>query len=265
MVVPSSPRIYDKLTEKLDKGKQITMRVPGIGMEGTNNATLDISVFPGMDFDHRLKWLISYPYGCLEQVTSAIFPQLYLRRMGYFSKEESDETDRNINDGINRFQQYMLSGGGFAYWPGNTSESEWGTNYASHFLVEARKAGYSVPDYLYSNAISGMSNAARLHRGKLTTRVNRAFILALDGKQPMAEMNMLMENELDKMTSSEKWMLAAAYHLAGAESVRDNILVNAGTTTTEYEPFSWNFGSAHRDDAIILYCATLINRMDIAE
>jgi alpha-2-macroglobulin len=265
MVVPSSPRIYDKLTEKLDKGKQITMRVPGIGMEGTNNATLDISVFPGMDFDHRLKWLVSYPYGCLEQVTSAVFPQLYLRRMGYFSKEESDEIDKNINDGINRFQQYMLSGGGFAYWPGNTSESEWGTNYASHFLVEARKAGYSVPDFLYSNAIDGMTNAARLHRGKLTTRVNRSFILALDGKQPMAEMNMLMENELDKMTSSEKWMLAAAYHLAGAENVRDNILVNAGTTTREYEPFSWNFGSSHRDDAIILYCATLINRMDIAE
>lgn len=264
-VVPTSLRVYDKLTEKVEKGKSITLKVPKVGLDGTNYATLDIALFPNMDFDHRLKWLIRYPYGCIEQTTSAVFPQLYLKKMGYFRKDEVNEIDKNLNDGINRLQQFMVSGGGFAYWPGNTTESEWGTNYATHFLVEAKRLGYSVPDYMYNNALSRLTNAARQSNGKLTTRVNRVFILALAGKQHMAEMNMLMENEISKMTSTERWMLAAAYHLAGAENIRDKILAEAGTTTVDYDPFSYNFGSKYRDDAIILYCATLMGNMETAE
>jgi uncharacterized protein YfaS (alpha-2-macroglobulin family) len=264
-VIPTSLRIYDKATEKLEKGKTISMNVPAIGLNGTNNATLDINLFPNMDFDHRLKWLISYPYGCVEQTTSAVFPQLMLKRMGYFRDDEAKEIDRNINEGILRLQQFMVNGGGFAYWPGNTEASEWGTNYASHFLVEAKKLGYSIPDFLYNNAVNGLKNASRQNLGYLTTRVNRTFILSLAGQQPLAEMNLLMENELSNMSIAEKWMLAAAYHLAGAENVRDQILSNVGTSTKVYDPFSYDFSSKERDNAIVLYCATIIGEKEKAE
>lgn len=264
-VVPSSVRVYDKKTQRVEKGKTIKMLVPQVGVPGTNNASLDLSLFPNMDFDHRLRWLISYPYGCLEQTTSALFPQLYLKKMGYFTAEEMKTIDENLNVGISRLQQFMLPNGGFAYWPGNTTPCEWSSNYAAHFLVEAANLGYSVPDFMYNNAISGMETLARRHHGKLATRVNRAFILALAGKQPMAEMNMLMENELEKLNNAGKWMLAAAYHLAGAENIRDRVLLGATTTNQEYEPFSYDFGSRYRDDAIILYCATLMGMNDTAE
>ncbi|MFW5792848.1 MAG: alpha-2-macroglobulin family protein, partial [Bacteroidota bacterium] len=264
-VVPTSPRLYDQKTEKLAKGQAITMNVPAIGIDGTNAASLNISVFPNMDFDHRLKWLINYPYGCLEQVTSTIFPQLYLKKMDYFHKDEIREIDNNINEGINRLNEFMLSSGGFSYWPGLTEESEWGSNYATHFLVEAKKAGYSVPDYLYDNAIKRLKNSARQHSGQLTTRTNRAFILALAGQQVMAEMNILMENELSKMNNAERWMLATAYYLAGAENISEQIIRQSGVETEEHEPFSYNFGSKDRDNAIILYCATILKKEETAE
>jgi len=264
-VVPASPRIYDQSTQKLNKTAPLSLQVPAIGLTGTNTAQLTLSIFPDMDFDHRLKWLINYPYGCLEQITSAVFPQLYLKKMGYFPGSEAAEIDKNINAGIAQLQQFSLSDGGFSYWPGEMEESEWGTNYAVHFLVEARKMGYSVPEYMYSSAIENLKSDARQHRGKLTTRVNRAFILALAGDQPIAEMNLLLENELDKMDRTEKTMLATAYHLAGVENVRDQILSTSVAVTKTYDPFSYDFGSVHRDDAIRLYGATLMNRMDQAE
>jgi len=34
--------------------------------------------------------------------------------------------------------------GGLSYWPGGSSTSEWGTNYAGHFLVECDNNGYAV-------------------------------------------------------------------------------------------------------------------------
>nr|MBI1232770.1 hypothetical protein [Cytophagales bacterium] len=264
-VVPASPRMYDNSTEKLNKATPLTIPIPTIGIAGTNTAQLTLAIFPNMEFGHRIKWLINYPYGCLEQVTSAVFPQLYLKKMGYFPQSENAEIDKNINAGILKLQQFSLSNGGFSYWPGDYEQSEWGTNYATHFLVEAKKMGYAIPAYLYDGAINALNDGARQHSGKLTTRVNRVFILALAGEQPIGEMNLLLESELSNMDRTEKSMLATAYHLSGAENVRDQILSTPMTATYTYDPFSYDFGSVHRDDAIRLYGATLMNQMDQAE
>jgi hypothetical protein len=264
-ITPAASRVYDKTTQDVSVGKSMDMKVPKIGLEGTNSATLDINIFPNMDFDHRLKWLIRYPYGCIEQTVSSVFPQLYLKKMGFFGADESSEIDENINGGINRLQQFLLNDGGFSYWPGNSRASEWGTNYACHYLIEAKNLGYSVPDYLYESAINGLNNQSNRRRGKLSTRVNRVLILSLAKKRPISEMNLLMENELSKMNNAERWMLAATYHLSGVENIKDKIIAEAGTETKEYDPFSYNFGSKYRDDAIILYCATLMDDMETAE
>ncbi|WP_075603207.1 alpha-2-macroglobulin family protein [Saccharicrinis aurantiacus] len=264
-VVPSATRIYDKETHKITKGSQIEFNVPKVGMEGTNNASLDLSVFPNMDFNHRLKWLIRYPYGCVEQTTSAVFPQLMLKSMGYFNADEMKDIDTNINEGINRLQSFSLSNGGFSYWPGGTSISFWGTNYVTHFLVEAKKMGYAVPNHLYNSGVECLQKYAKRHTGNLMTRVNRVFILALADKTVMSEMNLLMENELSKMTRTQKWMLATAYHLYGNKDIPQQILVSADDVLKVYKPNSYSYGSKHRDDAIILYCATLMKKMNDAE
>ena len=264
-VVSGEARVYDKRTQLVEKGQSISIQVPKIGIAGTNRATLEVCVFPNMDFDHRLKGLIDYPYGCLEQTTSTLFPQLSLKKMGYYKVSEQKEVDKNINDGIYMLEEFQLPEGNFSYWPGELSSTEWGSNYATHFLVEAKKMGYSVPDHLYVKALNGLKNAAMRHTGDRTTRVNRTLILALAGSTSMSEMNMLMENELDIMNNADRWMLASAYYLAGAEDVSKRILSKAGTKTVEYNPFSDNFGSKYRDDAIILYCATLMKKMETAD
>ncbi|WP_431138042.1 hypothetical protein, partial [Psychroserpens mesophilus] len=48
------------------------------GEPGTNYATVEFSTLPPMDFSKRMAYLIRYPYGCVEQTTSSVFPQLYL-------------------------------------------------------------------------------------------------------------------------------------------------------------------------------------------
>ncbi len=264
-VVPAATRQYNKNTEKLVKGSMLEVMVPKVGMDGTNQASLELSIFPNMDFNHRLKWLIRYPYGCIEQTTSAVFPQLMLKSMGYFNDDEAKSIDENINRAIQRLQRFVVADGGFAYWPGGTEVSHWGTNYATHFLVEAKKLGYAVPDHLYDNGINALRQYAKRHKGDLITRVNRVFVLALADRSVMSEMNLLMENELANMTSTQKWMLASAYHLNGVEDVREQILAKSDLVTKEYSPESYSYGSKHRDDAIILYCATLMNKMDDAE
>src|SRR5690606_4998712 len=45
------------------------------GIAGTNTAQIEFSTLPPMNFNGRMQYLIQYPHGCLEQITSGAFPQ----------------------------------------------------------------------------------------------------------------------------------------------------------------------------------------------
>ena len=82
-----------------------------------------------------------------------IFPRIGTKRsytageshshlIGYIApitKDEKNNIQKNIDQGIRRIKTFQLKNGGFSYWPNySSSVSEWGTNYAGHFLIEAK-------------------------------------------------------------------------------------------------------------------------------
>ncbi|HEX3764855.1 MAG TPA: MG2 domain-containing protein, partial [Kofleriaceae bacterium] len=101
----------------------------------------------GESFDH-LGYLIHYPYGCIEQTTSSTRPLLYVASL--VEQVDPQLAEAKIEDmvlaGINRVFTMQTPSGGFGYWPGATEPLEWATAYATDMLLDARKAGYAVPD-----------------------------------------------------------------------------------------------------------------------
>ena len=79
---------------------------------------LEVSSFPGVNLTQRLGYLISYPHGCGEQITSGAFPQLFLGDFVTLSKEKADEVNRNVSAAISKLHENQLSNGGFTYWKG---------------------------------------------------------------------------------------------------------------------------------------------------
>ncbi|MBN2612773.1 MAG: alpha-2-macroglobulin family protein [Bacteroidales bacterium] len=265
MISPASPRIYDAQEKLVNAGEKVLFTIPDKGIKGTNRAKITLNLFPNMEFSHRLEWLIHYPYGCIEQTTSAVFPQLYLKEFMAASESKQNEIDKNINTGIDRLKRFQTSSGGFSYWPGQYETTEWGTNYAGHFMVEAKKRGYYVPDGLYSNAINYMKRQARNHSGDIMERVNRAYVLAIAGESVMSELNVIKENELKNLNNTQKWMLAAAYKLAGVKSTAENLIKNTEKKADEYYEFGGCYGSTYRDYAIILHTLVVMENMQEAE
>ena len=265
MVRPTSPRIYSSVTEKTTPGETLTMILPGDGIEGTNRATLTISNLPNVNFGHRLKWLIHYPYGCIEQTTSSVFPQLYLKKFIQYPEAYSKEIDDNINAGIEKLRRFQTYSGGFSYWPYESKISEWGNLYAGHFLIEAKKLGYHVVEDMYTTWRNFTKQEARRHSGELTYRVYRAYILALDGNSELSEMNALKESSLSQMNNTQKWMLAAAYKLVGRPIDAEQIIANVGTDTRDYNDFSGTYGSGLRDKAMILDASVILEKYTQAD
>ena len=115
------------------------------GIGGSNTTTLEFSTLPPINFSGRMEFLIQYPYGCLEQITSIGFPQLYLSAIFDLSTHQKQKIQENVEAVISRMHHYQLRNGGLSYWPGENAADDWSTNYAGHFILEARQKGYVLP------------------------------------------------------------------------------------------------------------------------
>ena len=93
-------------------------------LKASGTARLELSSIPPIDLSRRLEYLVRYPHGCIEQITSGAFPQLYLHSIAECDEEMLQDIDRNIKSVLSRLGGYQLSNGAFAYWSGGTSPSE---------------------------------------------------------------------------------------------------------------------------------------------
>ena len=248
----SSPPVTKTESKAVEPGDEAVFTVPAEGISGTNHAVLSVQRRPNFQFSRRILWLIRYPYGCIEQTVSSAFPQLYLQKFIPKSRAAKRDIDKNINETIARLQKFALPNGGFAYWPGGRSASEWGTLYAGHFMIEAQKLGYNVPADLLQNWLRFEERRSREEDKNRMARVYRMYVTALAGKAPIGAMNVLKENEFEQLTDVQRWLLAAAYKLAGVDDVAERIAGTSGTKVTDYREFAGTYGSALRDKAIIL-------------
>ncbi len=267
-ISPSSPRISADETREIQPGQAVVLPVPDRGIPGSNRARLTLHTRPNMKLDNRLLWLVQYPYGCVEQVVSAAFPQLYLKDILIVS-DQSDaiarEIDEHINAAIRRLRRFRLSSGALSYWPGRSEPSIWGTLYAGHFLIEARALGYHVPDDLFDSWMQYEQSRALTTRDDLMIRTYRAYLLALTNQPALGAMNLLKESSLRDMTDVEKWLLASAYHRAGSAAIASEILRDAGTLANEGKRWENTFGAALRDRAMILMAMIDFQRWEEAD
>ena len=254
------------------ESQEIVTELPG--MPGTNSLLLEAFTMPPFDFGRRLKELLRYPHGCLEQVTSAAFPQLYLEDVMEVNKTMSKMTEENIKSAIRAIGNFRLSSGGFSYWPVATGGNEWATSYAGHFLLEAREKGYEVPSSWIDQWVKYQRQEARSWTGKtydspwhrralFMYQAYRLYTLALAGKPEMGSMNRLREGgNLPPMAS---WHLASAYALSGHEETARKITGELTTGTESYDsPQLYTYGSELRDKAIMLETLMLMNEKDNA-
>ena len=230
------------------------------GKAGTNTAVLELSRIPPIALESRLGFLIQYPHGCLEQTTSAVFPQLYLNKVQTLNDDELKKTTSNIALGIEKLAGFQVYNGGFVYWPGNSDINDWGTTYAGHFLVEAQRMGYAVPEPLLENWITFQKKRASDWSGtepqELLAQAYRLYTLSLAGSADIGSMNRLMEK--NNLPPAASWRLAAAYWYAGQRDTARTLAGKTAVTVENYRELSGTFGSALRDKAMILETMGLI-------
>jgi uncharacterized protein YfaS (alpha-2-macroglobulin family) len=254
----------------LNAGQSWNSTIAAIGDINSSNAVVEISSIPAMNLEKRLNYLIQYPHGCIEQTTSAVFPQLVLDQLMTLDDKRKSKVQANIRKAIERIQNFQQSNGGFAYWPGSGESDEWGTNYAGHFLLEAADKGYNVPNALLQqwkvyqrNQAAKWNVTSAPYYGTDLIQAYRLYLLALAKAPELGAMNRLKEFKF--ITPEAKWRLAAAYHLVGQTGVALKLISGLPTSFPERLAPGATFGSNLRDEAMVLEALTIMGRRTEAE
>lgn len=260
-----NPPVTNVEAKNLEAGQSWTATATAIGSISTAKSVLEISSIPAINLEKRLNFLIQYPHGCIEQITSGVFPQLFLDQLTDLSDFRKASVQKNIRSVISAFQNYQTTEGGFSYWPGGNQSDEWGTNYAGHFLLEAKDKGYNVSTQMLQQWNKYQSAKARSWAPSTTnfygsdlTQAYRLYLLALAKTPELGAMNRL--KEFKYLSPQAKWPLAAGYNLIGQNNIALQLISGLPITFNSNETARYTYGSNMRDEAMVLETLTLMGR-----
>ncbi|WP_139451971.1 alpha-2-macroglobulin family protein [Campylobacter armoricus] len=225
-------------------------------------AFLNVSSKPILNINHRLKYLQNYPYGCIEQSTSAVLPQLFLQKLDQGANEQKNIN--NINALLSKYANFQTANGGFAYWQGLKDSDAWGSNYAGMFMILAKERGYYVSEGMFKAWLDYQKRYILQDQANKVIKINSLYLLALAKEPNLSIMNTIYENSeyLKSLDNVSLWQLSAAYKLAGFDEVALNIAKNLSTKPDGKTNYAYTYGSFLRDEAIIANAYKIIYGKD---
>ncbi len=163
-VIRRTPRESVSVSGEIASGKfDGSLKLPPQGR--AEAVEVNVSGYPLSAMESRLREMVGYPYGCLEQKTSEILPMLAIRDLAQQLDMKSIPVDE-----IKGWTQYYLSiipryrcaDDGFDYWPGcHYGSSTILSSYALEGMLTARKYGFTVPQSEIDRTVAFLQKMVR--------------------------------------------------------------------------------------------------------
>ncbi|WP_434524262.1 alpha-2-macroglobulin family protein [Photorhabdus asymbiotica] len=232
---------------------------------------------PPLQISRYIRELYAYPYGCLEQTISGLYPSLYsneaeLKKLGI--KTESDSQRRaSIDEGIIHLLSMQRHDGGFALWNKAGDEEYWLTAYATDFLFRASQRGYSVPAdvlnsansrllrYLQDKNVINYRYSQNQEAMRFSAQAYAGLVLASQQKAPLGALRQVYERRNQAGNGLSLVQLGVALKLMG-DNTRADEAVRLGIDKNRNDDFGLgDYGSAIRDNALIVALLTENNML----
>lgn len=250
-----------------------TWHAPAQNLENFSPVTLQgqllLSGKPPLNLARYIRELKAYPYGCLEQTASGLFPSLYtnaaqLKALGIAG--DTDEKRRAaVDTGISRMLQMQRDNGGFALWDNNGPEEYWLTAYAMDFLVRAGEQGYSVPAdainrgnerllrYLQDPGMMSVRYSDDTQASKFAVQAYAGLVLARQQKAPLGALREIWERRSQAASGLPLLQLGIALKNMGDAGRSEQALTLAlNTPRRDAQQWMADYGSPLRDNALML-------------
>jgi uncharacterized protein YfaS (alpha-2-macroglobulin family) len=225
---------------------------------------------PPINVSGHVAQLAAYPYGCLEQTVSGLFPHVLLSgtdfdQLGLGTGTDKDKAEK-IRLGIQRLVEKQKSNGGFGLWDSKGPEGAWLTAYAVHFLLNAADAGYEIPQTAVKRAMerllvyvrrpASIPLAGYLEKDpfRAAVRAYAAFVMARVQALGLGDARTVYQYVLKHGRGSLAFVQAGvALSAAGDRMMAINAFDQALKTTRDPQRYYGDYGSNIRDFAAAYY------------
>ena len=157
-----------------------------------------------------LDYLISFPYGCVEQTMSSFLPNITVQRavkdLGIKTDIDEAALQEKIHAGLDRLYNFQHPDGGWGWWETDDSHP-FMTAYVVAGLVQARDAGTKVTPEAIDNGVKWLKqDLAQDSRMAADLRAYMVYALAVTGQSTPP----LLGQVYDKRSSLSPYGMAVA-------------------------------------------------------
>ena len=231
-------------------------------------ALLSVSSRPPLNLGEQIRALKAYPYGCLEQTTSGLYPSLYadaatLKRLGL--EGESDAVRKQkIELGIERLLGMQRYNGSFGLWAADGEEEYWLTAYVTDFLLRARDQGFAVPPvalkkanerllrYLQERNQIEVNYSENADHTRFAVQAYAGLVLSRSQQAPLGSLRSLFDRRSDARSGLPLVQLSIALEKMGDKPRADQALLAGLAAGRKANDWLADYGSPLRDQALIL-------------
>ncbi|PHM73598.1 alpha-2-macroglobulin [Xenorhabdus kozodoii] len=279
-VRPAHPARTIQFSDVIHQGQN--WQLPPTAISGLAPKTVEgqllLTSRPPLQIARYIRELYAYPYGCLEQTVSGLYPSLYsneaeLKKLGIHT--QSDENRRQaIEAGITHLLSMQRHDGSFSLWDRNGYEEFWLTAYATDFLFRATQQGYSVPvdalkaadnrllRYLQDRTLINDRYSVSSHLAtQFSVQAYAGLVLASQQKAPLSGLRQLYGRREQAENGLSLVQLGIALKMMG-DNTRGNEAVHLGVNKPRKAGYGLgDYGSVIRDNALIVALLTEHNML----
>lgn len=231
-------------------------------------ALISVSSVPPLPFAAAIDGLIGYPYGCIEQTSSRLWPLVWLddataKKVGL---EPLDPAKRAamLDTGFARISAMQLENGQFSFWPGDGYAQPQMTAYVADLLQTAKDNGIAIPQTVLDKALDrlnedlltggdGYYNYEHSNHLRFAANAYAGYVLARANRAPLGTLRALYDNQRgNSLTALPLVQLGLALQLQGDNQRGQAALKEAQEKTGERPRYLGDYGSDVRDEAMLI-------------
>lgn len=242
-------------------------------LPNTAETCLSVSNTPSLPVAAILRSLLNYTYDSLEETVSRTYPYLFLDEASIKQWDlpalSLAQRTQQVQHALIRLRSMQLPNGGFSLWAKAGAEEYWLDVYATSFLLDAQRQGFTVPESMLKAALGNLQTSWQQETPQLedryplaenpvqmdlAVRAYTAYVLAREHKLTLNELKAFADKNAQQMEMGLSLVnLGLALSLQGDGARGDEYIQRGLGLKRSADIYLGDYGSGLRDRAMLLY------------